>query len=399
MASHIFNTAKGLYLQQVSILKEKTMRKGIAHLSAVLFIVSIIVSVSAQASVNVTIGGTVKDSQTGDFLPGANVGLVGTGFGASTDINGKYIIQNVPPGSYTVRATYIGYTPKTFPLQVEEGKNVKLDFDLIAVGVEGEVVVITAQAQGQNAAINQQLANTNIVNVVSAARIQELPDANAAESVGRLPGVSILRNGGEGAEVVIRGLAPRYNEILIDGVRIASSNSGDRSTDLSMVSPEMLNGIEVSKTATADRDADVLGGSVNFTLKGAEREEEQAFRVNLLTQGSYTGLPDATNKYNNYKYVASVENRFFENRFGVFVQGSFERRNLSSNEFGASYRPQRQLSRSIPYEEHQYRRYQQGPGARERCRRAGLRLAAGKNLTLQLLQQRRHGNRGSAGIF
>ncbi len=315
------------------------MLKGITHLSVALLVVSIVVSLSAHASVNVTIAGSVKDSQTGDLLPGANVALVGTGFGASTDVNGKYVILNVPPGSYTIRATYVGYTPTSTAVQVEEGKNLKEDFNLNAVGVEGEVVVITAQAQGQNAAINQQLSNTNIVNVVSAARIQELPDANAAESVGRLPGVSILRNGGEGAQVVIRGLAPKYNEILIDGVKIASSNASDRSTDLSMVSSEMLNGIEVSKTATADQDADILGGSVNFTLRGAEREEDQVFRINLLAQGSYTGLPDATNKYNNYKYVASVENRFFENRFGVFVQGSFERRNLSSNELGATYGP------------------------------------------------------------
>ncbi len=77
------------------------------------------------------------------------------------------------------------------------------------MGIQGEVVVVTAQAAGQNEAINTQLSSQQIVSVVSAARIQELPDANAAESVGRLPGVSILRNGGEGSEVVIRGLQPR----------------------------------------------------------------------------------------------------------------------------------------------------------------------------------------------
>ena len=60
-----------------------------------------------------TVDGTVKDAQTGDALPGANVVLAGTSMGASTDITGKYVIHNVPAGSYTLRATYVGYKPTT----------------------------------------------------------------------------------------------------------------------------------------------------------------------------------------------------------------------------------------------------------------------------------------------
>ncbi len=59
--------------------------------------------------------------------------------------------------------------------------------------------------------------------------------------------------------------------------------------------------------------------------------------INLLAQGGYTGLSNAYNKYNNFKYVASTEGRFFDSRFGVFAQADLERRNLTSNEFGASY--------------------------------------------------------------
>jgi len=56
--------------------------------------------------------------------------------------------------------------------------------------ITGEEVIVTAQARGQTAAINQQLASNTIANIVSSDRIRELPDANAAESKGRLPGVS-----------------------------------------------------------------------------------------------------------------------------------------------------------------------------------------------------------------
>lgn len=276
----------------------------------------------AFAAAGSTITGTVRDSNTKDVLPGASVSLAGTSLGASTDIDGRYAIHNVSPGSYNLRATYVGYTPVLFAIHIEAGADLQQDLKLDAVGVQGETVVITAQAQGQNEAINQQLSNTNIVNTVSAARIQELPDANAAESIGRLPGVSILRSGGEGNEVVIRGLQPKYNNVTVDGVRMSSSNPNDRSADLSMISPNMLEGIEVSKTVSADQDADVLGGTVNFKLKepGAGYEEREGLGVNLLAQGGYNGLSNAPNKYDNYKFVGGVEGRFLEgHRLGLFA--------------------------------------------------------------------------------
>ena len=214
-----------------------------------------------------TIQGRVKDAQTGEALPSANVTLSGTGLGAAADVNGRYIIRNVPPGPYTLRVSYIGYKTAEVAIEVKEGATLTRDFQLESVAIKGEGIVITAQASGQDQAINHQLVAPQILSVVSAARIQELPDANAAESVGRLPGVSILRSGGEGTQVVVRGLQPKYNAILVDGVRMASSSAGDRSTDLSMISPNMLEDIEVTKTVTPDQDADVLGGTVNFKMQ------------------------------------------------------------------------------------------------------------------------------------
>jgi hypothetical protein len=251
------------------------MLKRILFVSAILCTVLMLLSPSVQASVSaVTVQGRVKDAQTGESLPSANVTLVSTGLGAAADINGRYVIRNVPAGSYTIRASYIGYKSSEVHVDIQEGVNVTRDFALENVGIKGEGITVTAQAQGQNQAINRQLAADHLMNVVSSARIQELPDANAAESIGRLPGVSITRYGGEGTKVVIRGLEPKYNVVTVDGVRMASSNAADRSTDLSMISPNILESIEVSKTVTADQDADVIGGTVNFKLREAQGGKE-----------------------------------------------------------------------------------------------------------------------------
>ena len=172
---------------------------------------------SASGSSSGTIEGLVRDSQTGDPLPGANITIVKTSMGASSNVDGKYSIRDVPAGSYTLRATYVGYMEKQVTIQVKEGETLKHDFKLVSVTVEGEEVVVTAQAQGQKEAINQQLASMPVVNVVSRARIQELPDVNAAESVSRLPGVSLIRTGGEGSKVVIRGLSPSTTRSPLKG--------------------------------------------------------------------------------------------------------------------------------------------------------------------------------------
>lgn len=305
----------------------------------VLTIVVLVCSASspAVAASGGSLHGYVRDAQTGGGLPGANVVLAGTSMGTSTDINGQYVIQNVPPGPYTVRARYIGYEGKEVHVQIAQDANAEVSFRLTPATIEGNEVVVTGQAAGQNAAINQQLSSLQVVNVVSSAKIQELPDQNAAESVGRLPGISVLRSGGEGTEVVIRGLAPKYNQISIDGIQMSSSNPDDRSTDLSGISSNMLAGIKVFKTLTADMDANVMGGIVDFDIREAKTGESGTPHFNLQAQGGYKGLSDARNKYNNYKYIGSAEVRMLSDSVGVFAQIDIERANLSSNELGATY--------------------------------------------------------------
>ncbi|MCB0743844.1 MAG: TonB-dependent receptor, partial [Ignavibacteriae bacterium] len=289
--------------------------------------------------------GIVVDAVSNDPLPGANIILTGTSIGAASNVDGKFLIRNIPVGTYKVKATYVGYNAHEFEIELQAGRTLEAEFKLNSVGVEGETVVITAQATGQKEAINQQLSSLQIKNVVSMAKLQELPDANAAESVARLPGVSLVREGGEGAKVVIRGLSPQYNQITIDGVQLPgnvvsndpnsqSSIVGDRGTNLSMISSSMLGGIEVIKAITPDMDAAVLGGVVNFGLRKAVKGNFDSPTYEILTQGSYNDLKST---YNDYMVVGSYEQRFFDQKFGVFVQGSTEKRNRSANELGVGY--------------------------------------------------------------
>lgn len=324
--------------------------------TAILLILLLFTSLNATyySATNGNIRGTVKDSQTKEPLPFANVLIKGTNTGVPTDQDGNYIIRNLAPGRYTVLARYVGYKTDEKVVEVKDGQTAVCNLLLDAEGIEGKTIVVTAQAEGQMKAINEQLSSMEIKNVVSAARIQELPDANAAESVGRLPGVSLVRSGGEGSKVVVRGLSPQYNRVTIDGVELPAnsassdindhksqysnsdelSTSGDRATDLSMISSNMLGGIEVIKAITPDMDATVFGGVINFSMRKALGSELSTPKFELLTQGSHNGLKKTNN---DYKVVGSYEQRFFDNSIGLFTQGSVERRNLSSNDLSANY--------------------------------------------------------------
>ena len=278
-----------------------------------------------------SISGIVKDKVNKEPLIGANVYVEGTSIGSATNDKGLYTLSGLKEGSYSIKASYIGY--KTFSDSVlisGQNKNVTLDFNLNYTTIEGNEVVVTAQAKGQMDAINKQLNAKSLVNIISSDRIQELPDANAAETVARVPGVSIRREGGEGNKVVIRGLSPKYNNITVNGVKLASTDNEDRSTDLSMISQYMLDGIEVTKAGTPDQDADVLGGTVNFLLKKAE----PGFHGNIITQGMHN---DLRNTYNDNKFVVDLSNRFFRDQFGVLMQVDLENRNRGSNEVGTGY--------------------------------------------------------------
>jgi TonB-dependent receptor len=278
------------------------------------------------------IRGIIKEVGTGEALLGANVFIQGTSLGSSTDINGLYTITNIPFGTYILKVTYIGYKTQYQKIVVNTTKTVELNFTMQPEVIEGETVTITAQREGQIAAINQQITSNSIKNIVSSDKIEELPEANAAEAVGRLPGISLQRDGGEGNKVVIRGLAPRYNKVQIDGVDMASTDSDERSSDLSMISPYMLGGIEVTKSAMANQEADQLGGTVNFILKGAPYKQPTS---QLIMEGGYNAL---RNEYKDYRLVAQHTRRLFDNALGLSLNLDIEKRNRSSNTVSADYK-------------------------------------------------------------
>jgi TonB-dependent receptor len=282
------------------------------------------VSMSAQQG-RVRVTGKITDSSNGETLPGASILIKGSTIGTITEMDGEYSIL-VPDEQTVLIYSFLGFVEQ----EVTVGNTRVIDISLQQNTEELEEVVVTAQAIGQIGARQAQIKSSTIKNVVAPDRLQENPDANAVEAIGRLPGVSVLRSGGEGSQIVIRGLEPRYTNITLEGVSLASASNSNRSANLSGISQYILQGVEVYKALTPELEANSVGGTVNLKLQ----ETPKGFHYNLMVQGGYN---NQNNSYGNYKLMGEISNRFLDDKLGIFFSANAEKVNRSTQTMSAGY--------------------------------------------------------------
>ncbi len=294
-----------------------TFRNGLLLIMAV-FLAAPLVSQTG------TLRGKVFDANDKLPLIGANIVLKdATAIGTTTDLDGNFVLPDVDLGDQILLVSYVSYATKEVSVNVVEGENEKLDIELFPAAIIGAEVIISAQALGQAKAINKQLNSDAIGNFISVEKIKELPDINAAEAISRLPGVAISRSGGEGNKIIVRGLDPKFTAISVNGVRLPSTSGADRSVDLSVISPQLLSGIELFKSPTPDMDGDALGGSVNLNILRAPEQRKLSFR-------GLGGANFLANTFNDYQASVSFSQRFFKNKLGVIATANTERFNRAS---------------------------------------------------------------------
>ncbi len=296
--------------------------------------------VSSQTGTG-SIRGKITDEK-GFPMIGATIIVDQTTTGTIADANGNYQLLAVPAGKRTIKYSFVGYNTESREIELERGDVIIIDIKMTMSQVEILEVVAYGQARGQIAAINQQLNASGITNVLSAERLQELPDVNVAEAIGRLPGLMVERNRGEGQKIIIRGLEPKYNSVSIGGNMVPATALDDRSTDLNMISPDILGGVEVQKANTADKDADGLGGTVNLII----REAPSGFKMNTSILSGYSGH---SKSISNYRANFYASNRFFNDKLGIMVTGNGDIAERNSDRFRVDYYVQ-----GIPVAEEDY---------------------------------------------
>ncbi|MBN2355688.1 TonB-dependent receptor [candidate division KSB1 bacterium] len=311
-------------------MRVKSLRASNAHLfmlSLVLILGALmLIPADVQAQGRGRIYGLVMDSNTKDYLPGANVFVEGTSLGAVSDRNGRYRIESVPAGTHTLRVSYIGYDSYTVEVTVPAGGRIEQDISLQVSAIEGGEVIVRGLREGQIKALSQQRSAPNIANIVDEEQMMRFPDVNSAEVLQRVSGISVERDQGEGRFVMIRGMSAQLSTTTINGEKIPSPQGDVRYVALDAIAADQLSGIEVTKAITPDMDGNAIGGSVNLRTKSAL---DYPGRVFSITTGS--GYDNLRGKP-IYQGGITYGNRFGANQnIGVMLSGSFQRSQRGSD--------------------------------------------------------------------
>ncbi|MBB4101141.1 TonB-dependent receptor [Sphingomonas kyeonggiensis] len=225
--------------------------------------------------------GTVTDGSGTRALQGAEVRIVELGRVVEAERDGSFHFGDVPAGTYTVVARYVGTEPTTSTITVPDSGNVRVD---LVLGGNNQIIVV-GQAASLSSSLSRQRAADGVESVLTRDSIGQFPDQNVAESLRRLPGVNILNDQGEGRFVSVRGLDPELNSASINGARLPAPESDVRSVALDVVPSELIESIEVKKSLTPDMDADTLGASIEINTVSAFDRKKDLLSIKL--EGSY----------------------------------------------------------------------------------------------------------------
>lgn len=300
------------------------------------------------------ITGNVTDAQQG-ILPGAQVGLQPGGQSVVSNAQGQFTILGLAAGHYTLTVSYVGFAPFSKEMDIAAGQMVHIDAAL-QVGSRNEVVTVRGERErGEVEAINIERTADNIIQVLPNEVITSLPNTNIADAVGRLPSVSLERDEGEGKYIQIRGTEPRLSNVTIDGIHVPSPE-GVRNVKLDVIPADLVDMVEISKTLSANQDADAIGGSVNLVTKSPTDKPY----VTVLGMGGYTPIGGGRKQY---QFAGTAGQRFGpDKKLGLLFGGSYDHNPRGIDDIEPSYTPPTLVPSEMDLRNHLYNRTRYGFG-------------------------------------
>lgn len=245
-----------------------------------LFLLALItLHLSTQAQ-NGSFAGSVTDAKTGEPLIGATVVLVDTDLGAITDVNGSYTIEEVPPKSYNITASYVGYKSLTkYDIVIRSDGNIDINFQLSENTQQLQDVVVVANP------FSKTEETPLSIQALSQQEIASYPGGNndVAKVVQSFPGIS-GSVGGFRNDVIIRGGGPSENVYYLDGVEIPNINhfstQGSAGGPVGMLNVSFFEGVTLTASSFGSQYDNVLSGVLQFDQRnGNERNVQGNIRV------------------------------------------------------------------------------------------------------------------------
>jgi hypothetical protein len=270
---------------------------------------------SVGFSQTVSLYGSVIDAKTKEPLIGATVLIGETTIGAITDVNGQFELKEVPPGSYNVTASYVGYQSNTRSNLIVQSKgNDDINFELLEGGLQLDAVVVTASP------FKNKVSAPLSLQTLSPEEIKTYPGGNndIAKVVQSLPGVQ-GSVGGFRNDIIIRGGAPNENVYYLDGIEIPNINhfstQGSAGGPVGLLNVDFIEEVELSASSFGARYDNPLSGVLQFDQRiGNTRERQTNLRVSasetaLTTEGPlFKGEKESANT----SYLLSVRRSYLQ---------------------------------------------------------------------------------------
>ncbi len=202
-------------------------------------------------------------------------------------------------------------------------------------------VVVTGYRASLQSALNLKRTSNVMVDAINAEDIADFPDANLAESLQRLPGVSIDRDNGEGRTITVRGLGSDFTRVRLNGLEaLSTAGSNDSGTspnrsrgfDFNTFASELFSSLRVQKTASAETDEGSLGATVDL-ITGRPLDFKNR-RLALSVQDAYY----EAGKHNNPRFAGLVSDRWETNwgDFGALFSAAYNKRDTTIDSYGRS---------------------------------------------------------------
>jgi len=233
------------------------------------------------------ISGTVTDSKTKEPLVGVNVVLQGTTLGASTDIEGYYVILNVPPGTYTVKASYIGYSLGTITnVRINIDQTTSLDITLSEQAVLVNEVVVVAQQPIVQKDVSSSRVNLNVE------EIKNLPVVDVQSVIGLQAGILTGSTG-----PIIRGGGADQTAFVVNGMTLRDERDNTPYTGISLTS---VKEIQIQTGGFNAESGNARSGLVNVVTKEGDKQKYSFSFLSRYKGAARKQFGDAINSPNSY---------------------------------------------------------------------------------------------------
>ncbi|WP_447784911.1 TonB-dependent receptor [Stenotrophomonas bentonitica] len=199
-----------------------------------------------------------------------------------------------------------------------------------AAATELDRVEVRPQLESQTRAVDLKRSSDAIQDAVSSDAMGVYPDKNVAESLQRLPGVSVTRDQGEGRFVVVRGLDANLNSVSIDGVAVGTPEDSSRAAPLDVIPSDSTERLRVVKSPTPDMPGDAIGGAILVESASAFDRDGRSLRGKI--EASHQALSGHTSPKAAFNY-----SEVFADTFGVALGVNYQNRKFESDNSEVEY--------------------------------------------------------------